>query len=65
LIDPSLFEARRCHVRVIDDGGPLDGFTNVDWWHKDQRSPNCDWIHTANAAGFYDLLCDRLARFSC
>ena len=64
LIDPSLFEARRCHVRVIDDGGPLDGFTHVDWWHKDQRPPNCDWMHTANAAGFYDLLCDRLARFS-
>ena len=39
------------------------GETVVDFWGVTAREPNVEWIHTAEADGFYDLLTERLSEF--
>ena len=39
------------------------GETVVDFWGVTAREPNVEWIYTAEADGFYDLLTERLSEF--
>jgi inosine-uridine nucleoside N-ribohydrolase len=60
LIDPTLFELRRCGVR-IDTGGELSGGrTNVDRWGRVGWEHNCTVAVDIDAERFLELLTERI-----
>lgn len=62
LLRPGLFEGRACNVE-IEIASPLGmGRTYVDWWRTTGRPANATVMNTADAEGFFELLCERLAR---
>ncbi|MBT8082841.1 MAG: nucleoside hydrolase [Gammaproteobacteria bacterium] len=63
LLEPGLFETRRCNVSVETESELTIGHTAVDFWHVTDRPHNVDWAYTVDADGFYDLLVERVARF--
>ena len=63
LLQPGLFETKRCNVSVEKDSALTLGHTAVDFWHVTDRPPNVDWACDVDTEGFYDLLIERLARF--
>jgi purine nucleosidase len=64
LLRPELFATRRCNVSVEKESSLTLGHTAVDFWHVTDRPPNVDWAYEVDADGFYELLLERLARFS-
>ena len=64
LLRPELFATRRCNVSVEKESALTLGHTAVDFWHVTDRPPNVDWAYEVDADGFYELLLERLARFS-
>lgn len=63
LLRPELFEGRRCNVEVETESPLTRGHTAVDFWHVTDRPSNVDWLYRIDAAGFFDLLIERLARY--
>ena len=63
LLEPDLFQTKRCNVSVETDSELTMGHTAVDFWHVTDRPHNVDWAYTIDADGFYDLLVERIARF--
>lgn len=63
LLQPELFEGKTCNVSIEIDSELSMGSTVVDFWHITEKPRNANWIHTADADGFYALLVERLARF--
>ncbi|MCI0753309.1 nucleoside hydrolase [Teichococcus vastitatis] len=62
LLRPGLFSGRRINVQV-ETGSPLAlGMTVADWFGVSGRAANATWLNQADAAGFFDLLLERLAR---
>ena len=62
LLKPELFTGRECNVE-IETGSELTlGETVIDWWHVTDRKKNALVIGKADAAGFFELLTERLAR---
>lgn len=64
LLKPELFAGKLCNVTVETESELTMGSTAVDFWLVTDRPKNATWIHSADAAGFYDLLIERLARLS-
>lgn len=64
LLQPELFAGKLCNISVETESELTMGNTAVDFWHVTDRPKNATWMHTANADGFYDLLVERLSRFS-
>jgi purine nucleosidase len=64
LLKPELFETELCNLSVETESELTMGHTAVDFWSVTDRPPNVNWAHTVDADGFYELLTDRLARFS-
>jgi purine nucleosidase len=64
LLKPELFEGKLCNVSIETESELTMGNTAVDFWHVTDRPKNATWIHAVNADGFYDLLVERLSRFS-
>ncbi|HEY9657754.1 MAG TPA: nucleoside hydrolase, partial [Allocoleopsis sp.] len=62
LLQPHLFTTKKCHVTVETQSELAIGRTMVDWWHVTDRVPNVNVVQTIDAAGFYQLLLDRLAQ---
>ena len=63
LLQPQLFEGKRCNVSVETMSELTMGHTAVDFWHVTDRPINTNWIYEVDADGFYELLTDRLGRF--
>lgn len=63
LLRPELFTGKDCNIAVETESELTLGHTAVDYWHVTDRPINATWMHTADAAGFYDFLTSRLARF--
>jgi purine nucleosidase len=62
LLRPGLFDGREVNVE-IETASPLTlGMTVADWWGVTGREPNARLMNTVDAAGFFDLLTERLAR---
>lgn len=62
LLKPELFEGRHINVE-IETGSELTlGMTVADWWGVTDRPANAYFVGKADAAGFYALLTERLAR---
>ncbi|MDX1405996.1 MAG: nucleoside hydrolase [Woeseiaceae bacterium] len=64
LLEPGLFEGKLCNVSVETGSELTMGNTAVDFWHVTERPKNATWMHTVDADGFYELLIERLARYS-
>lgn len=64
LLQPELFRAKQCNVRVECNSGLTMGHTAVDFWDVSGRPANASWVHDIDADGFYALLVERLSRYS-
>ena len=64
LLRPDLFEGKACNISVETQSELTLGHTAIDFWHVTDRPINANWIHAVDADGFFDLLTERLARFS-
>ncbi|ESQ77715.1 nucleoside hydrolase [Asticcacaulis sp. AC402] len=62
LLKPELFTGRAVNVSVETQSQLTLGMTVVDWYRATDRWPNANFIHDAEAVGFYDLLFERLRR---
>jgi purine nucleosidase len=62
LIDPSLFEFRRCHVDVETESALTAGHTAVEFRPRADRVQNVQWAVRANGDGIFALLTKRLAQ---
>ena len=62
LIDPDIFSGRRVRVDVEIASERTMGETVVDWWGVGGATPNCLVMDQVDAACFYALLTERLAR---
>lgn len=63
LLKPELFAGKLCNVSVETESELTIGHTAVDFWHVTGRPVNTNWIYTVDAAGFFELLTERLARY--
>ena len=63
LLRPDLFATRACNLSVETGSELTLGHTAVDFWHVTDRPHNVDWTYEVDAAGFYDLLVEKLAGF--
>jgi purine nucleosidase len=61
LLRPDLFRGRDCLVEIETEGRSA-GRTNVHWWPRQPVLPNATVIGDMDAAGFFDLLFERLGR---
>lgn len=64
LLKPDLFEGKLCNISIETESELTMGNTAVDFWHVTDRPKNATWIHTVDADRFYDLLIERLSRYS-
>lgn len=62
LLRPDLFEGRFINVEIETQSELTMGMTVADWWRVTKRAPNAMFMGSADAAGFYALLTERLAR---
>jgi purine nucleosidase len=62
LIRPELFTSRSCSVRMDLGPGPGRGRTLIDRWNRTGDPLNAVVLETLDAAGFFALLGERLAR---
>jgi purine nucleosidase len=62
LLRPDLYDGREVNVAIETESPLTIGMTVVDWWSVTGRKPNVRFMTTLEAAGFYDLLTETLAR---
>ncbi|EGF91511.1 inosine-uridine preferring nucleoside hydrolase family protein [Asticcacaulis biprosthecium C19] len=62
LLKPDLFTGRAVNVSVETQSTLTLGMTVVDWFKATDRPANVNFIHDAEAVGFYNLLFERLRR---
>lgn len=64
LLQPGLFTGRYCYVEIETMSPSSLGRTIVDWAQTTGNAANATVVGTIDAAGFYQLLGDRLARLN-
>lgn len=62
LLKPDLFQGRHVNVAIECESELTMGMTVVDWWHISGRAPNATVLRHVDAAGFFDLLHERISR---
>ncbi len=62
LLRPGLFQGRHVNVAIECESELTMGMTVVDWWHISGRAPNATVLRNVDAAGFFDLLHQRISR---
>ncbi len=62
LLNPGLFNGRRCHVAIETKGEHTLGRTVVDWSRRTRHAPNALVIDQIDADGFFALLTERVGR---
>lgn len=62
LINPDLFSGRHINVEVETNSALTRGMTVADWWGVTDRRANAMFIGDLDAAGFFKLLTERIAR---
>ncbi|MDF1726649.1 MAG: nucleoside hydrolase [Sulfitobacter sp.] len=62
LLKPDLFSGRHVNVEIETTSELTLGMTVADWWGVTDRAPNATFMGDIDAAGFFALLTDRLAR---
>lgn len=64
LLRPDLFKTKLCNVSVEKESELTIGHTAVDFWHVTDKPKNVNWAYEVDADGFYELLTERLGRYS-
>ena len=62
LLRPDLFRGRSVNVEIETSSSLTLGMSVVDYWRVTDRKANALFLREVDAAGFYDLLTERLAR---
>lgn len=62
LLEPEIFDGRRCNVEIELVSKLTMGATVVDWWQATERQANCLVINHLDNERFYELLTERIAR---
>jgi purine nucleosidase len=62
LLRPQLFGGKDCNVQIETASALTMGMTVVDWWNVTGAPANCRVITRIDAAGYYALIRERLAR---
>jgi len=62
LIQPELFAGRFINVEIETTSELTMGMTVADWWRVTERAPNVTFMGDIDAAGFFELLTDRIGR---
>lgn len=62
LLEPDLFEGRRCNVQIETESELTMGATVVDWWEATQRPKNAFVANDLDVDRFYALLAERIGR---
>ena len=62
LLEPGLFEGRHINVTIETASELTMGMTVADYWGVSGRARNVHFLRSGDAAGFYRLLTERLAR---
>ncbi len=62
LLKPELFKGRMINVEIETASELTLGMTVADWWGVTSRPKNCFMLRSVDAAGFFELLTERLAR---
>ena len=62
LLAPGLFTGRHINVEIETTSALTRGMTVADWWGVTKRPKNAMFMGDVDAACFYDLLTERLAR---
>ena len=62
LLQPDLFKGRKVNVEIETHSELTLGMTVADWWRVTDRAPNCTFMGSIDAEGFFALLTERLAR---
>jgi purine nucleosidase len=62
LLKPELFKGREINVTIETASELTIGMTVADYWRVTDRPRNVLYLREADAAGFYALLTERLAR---
>jgi len=63
LLQPELFEGKKCSVAVETSSHLTMGHTSVDFWGVTDETANVTWMYSVDADGFYELLINRLEQF--
>ncbi|WP_193825198.1 nucleoside hydrolase [Oceaniglobus indicus] len=64
LLAPDLFTGRFINVEIETVSELTMGMTVADWWGVTDRAPNATFIGDLDAQGFFDLLTERLSRYT-
>ncbi len=64
LLQPELFQGRKCNVEIETSSKLTRGATVVDWWGVTKRGENALVLGDVDADGFFDLFTERLANLS-
>ena len=64
LLAPELFAGKQCNISIETESQLTMGHTAVDFWHVTDKPRNALWIYDVDADGFFNLLTDRLERYS-
>ncbi|RIH81630.1 Pyrimidine-specific ribonucleoside hydrolase RihB [Calidithermus terrae] len=64
LLEPALFKTGHYHVEIEANEGLAFGRTVCDYWRVTGKAPNCEVGLEVNAEGFYELLLERIGRYS-
>ena len=62
LIQPELFQGRFVNVEIETQSELTLGMTVADWWGVTDRAPNATFMGDVDAAGFFALVTERIAR---
>jgi purine nucleosidase len=61
-LKPELFQGRHVNVAIECESELTMGMTVVDWWRVTDRPPNATVLRNVDAAGFFDLLAERIGQ---
>lgn len=64
LLKPDLYQGRETHVEIDISSTIMAGRSTVDWYGKRNYKSNAYAINKVDAEGFFNLLTERLKRFS-
>ncbi len=64
LLNPTLYKGRETYVEIDISSTIMAGRSTVDWYGKLSLTPNAYVINEVNVDGFFELLTERLNRYS-
>ncbi len=64
LLEPKIYSGRHINVEIETESELTVGMTVADYWNVTEKPKNAIWITDLEADGFFDLILNRLAKFT-